>query len=57
MKRRRWKSKQEGSIDSISALAARNRLVKAAAIATGLAALTLGSTAISSLRRRMEETS
>jgi hypothetical protein len=57
MKRRRWKSKQEGSIDSISALAARNRLVKTAAIATGLAALTLGSTAISSLRRRMEETS
>lgn len=63
MKLRRRKRKPEGFLDSINALTAlgdrfeTNKIVTAAVIATGVAALTVGSTAISSLRRRMEETS
>ena len=61
MKRRR-KSKPQELLDSISLTAVghrfgTNKLVKAAVIATGVAALTAGSTAISSLRRRIEAVS
>jgi hypothetical protein len=64
MKIRGRKSKPEELLESINSLTAAlgdgfgaNRLVKAAVIASGVAALTAGSTAISSLRRRIEATS
>lgn len=63
MKLHRRESKREELLNSMSALTVlgdrfeRNKLVKGAVVATAVAALAVGSTAISSLRRRMEETS
>lgn len=61
MKLRRRKSKPEEFLESIDHLVTvlgdrvgTNRLVKAAVVASGMAALTAGSTAISSLRRRIK---
>ena len=50
------RTKSEPATDALAAVGSRThrgRLVKAAMIAGGLAALTAGSAAISSLRRRM----
>jgi hypothetical protein len=54
------RTKSEPATDALAAVGGRTnrgRLVKAAVIAGGVAALTAGSAAISSLRRRMETTS
>jgi hypothetical protein len=64
MRLSRRKSKREDLLesvgDSLSAVGdsvGRNRLMKAAAIAGGMAVLTAGSSVISSLRRRLEAAS